>query len=159
MSLIAVHHHTHDCCSDAAPVVDVVSRPVAVEVRDSWLDRVGMGVGLICAVHCLAMPVLIGVLPLVGLTFVAEEPFEWAVVGLVAILAIASALWGYQKHKVLRVLMSFAGALGLMGLGLWNAHNTFWGDGLVILGGLAVAATHLMSARLCRQCTVDACCD
>jgi hypothetical protein len=105
------------------------------------------------------MPVLIGVLPLVGLAFVAEERFEWAVMGLVAVLAIGSALWGYQKHRALRVLMSFAGALGLLALGLLLEHHTSWGHGLVVLGGLAVAATHLMSARLCRQCTDDVCCD
>jgi hypothetical protein len=120
-----------------------------------WLDRLGVGVGLACAVHCLAMPLLVGVLPLLGLAFVAEERFEWAVIGSIVILATASALWGYQKHRALRVVMSFAGAIGILGLGLWIEQSADWGRYVVILGGLGVATAHLLSARLCSRCEDD----
>ena len=124
--------------------------------KDSgWLDRLGAGVGIACAIHCLAMPLLVGVLPLVGLAFVTEERFEFAVIGSIVVLATASALWGYQKHRALRGVMSFVGALGILGLGLWIEQNADWGRFVVILGGLGVAAAHLLSARLCSRCEDD----
>lgn len=40
----------------------------------------------ICAAHCLLTPFLVGVLPLVGLGFVANPLFEWAMVAFAAVV-------------------------------------------------------------------------
>ena len=160
MNQPAPHQHNGHCCADDVPVVEL--SPGALKglkpAKPGWLDRLGAGLGIACAIHCLAMPLLVGVLPLLGLAFVAEERFEWAVVGTVSILALASALWGYQKHRALRVIMSFVGALGILVLGLWLESSTDWGRVVVVLGGIGVAGAHLLSARLCRRCEDDDVC-
>lgn len=37
-----------------------------MRTRRPWLDRVGAVVGMGCALHCLALPLVVGVLPFVG---------------------------------------------------------------------------------------------
>jgi len=160
MNQPAPHQHNGQCCTESVPVVQL--SPGALQElkpdKQGWLDRLGAGLGIACAIHCLAMPLLVGVLPLLGLAFVAEERFEWAVVSTVSILALASALWGYQKHRALRVVMSFVGALGVLVLGLWLDASTDWGHLFVVLGGVGVAGAHLLSARLCQRCEDDDVC-
>lgn len=63
----------------------------------SWLDRVGIGASLLCAVHCLAAPFLLLLLPAAGSVW-SHPAVHWVL----AILVVPLALWvlynGYRKH-------------------------------------------------------------
>ena len=60
------------------------SRLAAVEPTRIDLDKAGATASLACAVHCALMPLVVTLLPLVGLGFLADERTEWALLGLSA---------------------------------------------------------------------------
>lgn len=46
-----------------------------------WLDLTGTAVSWVCLIHCLALPFLIALLPLAGLSFLLDERIEWVIIG------------------------------------------------------------------------------
>ena len=100
------------------------------------------------------MPLVVTLLPLVGLAFLADDRIEWALVGLSAVLGVASLCLGYRQHRSRRALALLAAGLGLLASGRiaegQGAHR--WGVPLVVLGGVGVAASHLLNRRLCQTC-------
>jgi hypothetical protein len=119
---------------------------------NNWVGRVGAGLSIACAIHCLLMPLLVGVLPLVGMGFLADEATEAWIIGAVVVTAVAGGLWGFRLHGSLRVLMTLIGAVGLVMVGQLLGHAHALGEALTIGGMCLVAVGHLVSVRLCRTC-------
>jgi len=120
--------------------------------KSAHLHRFGAGIGIACAIHCLAMPLIVGVLPILGLSFLAEESAETWMVGIAVLVSVAGALWGFHRHRALRIVMTFAGAIGLMLVGRWLGESHPLGLPLTIGGSITIAIAHLWGARLCRSC-------
>ncbi len=116
------------------------------------MSRLGAGLSVACAIHCALTPLLVGVLPLVGLSFLAEERTEQWAVGAVVVFAVGSALWGFHRHRALRAVMAFAGAVGVLLMGRWLGDAHPLGIPLTIMGGVAIAGAHWLSARTCHTC-------
>ena len=55
-----------------------------------WLDRLGMGLALVCAIHCLLTPVLVVCIPLIATSFWSDESFHLWMLALVLPLTTAS---------------------------------------------------------------------
>jgi hypothetical protein len=118
------------------------------------LDRFGAAASLACAAHCAAMPLLIGLLPLVGLSFLAGNRAEWALAGLSIGVGSLSLIPSYaRKHRRRRPLLLFA-----FGAGLIIAVRLLADDGSLLeapiqaLGALLIACAHMINRRLCRSC-------
>jgi hypothetical protein len=118
------------------------------------LDRVGATASLLCAVHCAVLPLVVTLLPLVGLSFLADERVEWMLVGLSAALGITSLCLGYREHRSRRALGVLGIGLALLALGriLEGQHIEPWGVPIVVAGGLTMAGAHLLNRRLCHDC-------
>jgi hypothetical protein len=117
----------------------------------SRLDHAGALVSSVCAIHCLALPLLITVLPWVGVNILLNRSLELLFISGSLFLATASFCWGYRLHREIRLLLALyvftamivAGKAYIGGsLGLW----------LAVLGALGLAAGHLFNRRLCDQC-------
>lgn len=63
------------------------------------LDAVGIGLSVLCAIHCLSVPFLMGVLPLIGLDFVANHEFEWVMMSIIFLFAGWAYYNGYRRHR------------------------------------------------------------
>ncbi|MGH9753672.1 MAG: MerC domain-containing protein [Blastocatellia bacterium] len=84
-------------------------------IAGNLLDRLGVAASLACAAHCAAMPLLIGLLPLVGLGFLAGEQTEWALAGLSIGVGSLNLTPSYaRKHRQRRPLLLFAFGAGLV---------------------------------------------
>jgi MerC mercury resistance protein len=121
---------------------------------ENRLDRLGAVASLACATHCAAMPLLIGLLPLIGLGFLANEHTEWALVGFSLGVGSLSLIPSYaRKHRQWRPLLLFA-----FGAGLIIAVRLLAEDGsrleapAMTLGALLIAFAHMINRRLCRRC-------
>lgn len=118
----------------------------------SKLDTLGACLSFACAVHCLAVPFLITLLPLIGLGFMADHAFE-AVMLVVAVgLATASLCWGTRVHKKSKVLLFLAAAAILFAVGFFafgGLHHWLF----IAFGGTCLAAGHIVNRRLCRTCS------
>lgn len=118
------------------------------------LDKVGATASLLCAVHCALMPLVITLLPLLGLAFLADERIEWALVGFSAAMGVSSLCLGYRVHRSRRALTVLAVGLGLLAAGriAERRYQEPWGVPLVVVGGVGVATSHLLNRRLCHSC-------
>lgn len=110
-----------------------------------------------CALHCIALPVLLvlgGTMPFV---FLGDESFHRRMLWLVVPAALLAFTLGCKRHKDRRVVL--LGAVGIVGMVLAGTVLHDWigetGERLVTLASAALLiAGHLRNFRLCRS---DAC--
>ena len=118
------------------------------------IDRVGATASTACAIHCMITPFVLGLLPLLGMGFLAAPWFEnTAVVGAIS-LAVVSLLHGYLHHRQFHALwlLMIGAALLLCGRFVIGDDHRWIESTLVVLGGLALAGAHLINRRLCKTC-------
>ncbi|QDT11409.1 MerC domain-containing protein [Planctomycetes bacterium K23_9] len=76
-------------------------------------DWIGIVASIGCAVHCAAMPFVIAYLPMLGLSFLADEGFHrWMTLACFAI-ALAAFVPGFRQHR-----RWVPGAIAVIGLSL-----------------------------------------
>ncbi len=145
----------------------------------SLLDSVGGTLSFACALHCVALPFIITLLPLIGLSFLAHSLFELIMIGIALTLATASFCWGVRIHGQWKLLLFIAAAAALFASGMSLLdHSILSGDGhshtstlllgdisalhfssetlhwvLMGIGGLTLALGHFLNDRLCRSCS------
>lgn len=126
------------------------------ETVGKWLDTSGAAASWICAVHCLALPFLIGVLPFAGLSFLLDEMTERIFMTLSVLLAALSLVPAYfREHGKLRSIFLAASGIGL----IWLTHLLFEENltakvVFLVSGAGLLSAAHFLNRRLCRQCSV-----
>lgn len=125
------------------------------------MDKFGTTSSLVCALHCALLPVLISLLPALGLTVFAASGFEWAFVCFATLLGLLSLWLGFQRHKVYRALLFLAPGLLLVWLGVLvpAIHETVIPHAVVMsIGGTLIAVAHLTNMRLNHGHVHDASC-
>ncbi|SHM55981.1 MerC mercury resistance protein [Cyclobacterium lianum] len=91
---------------------------------DSRLDFVGFSASLVCAIHCMALPFLISVLPFLGLGFLANPRIEYTIIVFSFLLAVLAVSHGFKKHhqRLLPLILIASGFIIIL-VGL------IWGHG------------------------------
>jgi hypothetical protein len=122
----------------------------------SRLDRLGAAASLACAAHCATMPLLIGLLPLAGLSFLAEKQTEIMLIGLSIGIGISSLIPSYaRKHRQWRPLLLFTfGAVLILAVKLLAEEGSRLEAPAMVLGALLIACAHMINRRLCRSCAI-----
>jgi hypothetical protein len=146
------------------PFVQPVSVPVApLPVRASprrfaaLVDRVGATASLLCAVHCMLLPFVLALLPLIGLEFLAGHTFERIFVACAAALASASILVAYRRHRHPQALFLVVPGIALLLFGVAidiNAHLVIH-TASVVTGGVLVASAHVTNLVLAHRHTAS----
>jgi hypothetical protein len=116
------------------------------------LDKLGIAISSICAVHCAVAPILITLAPLIGLGFIFEEKFETTIILVSLGLAFLSLVWGFYKdHKKFEPL--FLLLLGACFIYLSRLEAITLPEPLLMtLGGLSIALSHFINMKLCNHC-------
>jgi hypothetical protein len=131
-------------------------------VSSSRAERAATWLSLACAVHCLLMPLAISVMPLLGasgLTHLGERA-ELVMTLLVVASALAGVSWGYRRHRDIRFVYATAVGLAVYLLGHSLGHDqegSWYAIGLAVLGGLTLAGSSFLSARLSHACSHATC--
>ncbi|MCG9128829.1 MerC domain-containing protein [Candidatus Poribacteria bacterium] len=116
-----------------------------------FVDTTGACLSVACAIHCLSMPLLIAVLPLIGLGFLANERAEmYLILGAIG-LAVGSLAWGVRHHRSWRALLILIVALAFITTSRTAVEGTFE---MVFysIGGILLASAHLVNRHLCKTC-------
>lgn len=123
-------------------------------------DFVGIGLSLLCLVHCLALPVLIAFAPAILRGLPGDDVTHRSLavmIGLVGLLAFRS---GYKVHRKRWVLAVFVIGLALvsivaaLGEAVLSAHVE---SAITVCGGLLLVTAHLFNHSFCRSCAVRQC--
>jgi uncharacterized membrane protein len=126
--------------------------------KGGWLDAAGAAVSWMCAVHCLLLPFVLSLAPFIGLGFLANESFEWAIIAVSILIAALSLLPAYfREHRKIRALLFFAVGFGFVMLSkLIFEDNLARQIPVIVFGAAFITAAHLVNRRLCRACSACA---
>ncbi len=124
----------------------------------STLDTSGASASILCALHCALTPMVLTLLPAIGLGILADEGVEIALMSLSAMLGMVSLTLSFRAHRSPKALGILVVGLCLLALGRITEEGNHEPIGipLVVGGGLVVAASHLVNRRLCRSCLAQA---
>lgn len=126
--------------------------------RIAVLDRFSIGFSTLCLLHCLAVPVLVSVVPVFATFALADERFHLALVALVVPTSVIALCLGCRLHKSRRILIcGFAGVFVLVVTAiLGGQHLGEIGETvLTVLGASVVALAHWFNFRACRACDCE----
>jgi hypothetical protein len=141
------HRLAHVRCS---PSMDATPTP-----PNRWwnlADRVGATASFLCAIHCAALPFVLAILPLLGLSFLADHGFERGFVLFASTLALIALVNGYRRHhRSLPLRLALPGlTLLVMGVTFAENYSLMLHAVLVTCGGLLVASAHFVNLRFDR---------
>jgi len=116
-----------------------------------WLDRAGIVLSAICALHCALTPLLVAVAP-----FLFTSEFEFRTKATLMSLAVVALGWGFVVHRSYKPLAWLGAALFAFGAAEWFGHGegASHGEGveiaLTVLASLALIMAHFANVRACR---------
>lgn len=127
----------------------------AVSRLAKW-DIAGMGLSVACGIHCLATPILLSALPLLGVEIMGHNhQFEALMVGLIAVLAGVTYIRGFLMHERLGHFI-----LGFVGLAIFlvvrpaigHSHDHSLEHLATVLGGFAFVLGHYLNWKWSKPC-------
>jgi hypothetical protein len=119
--------------------------------RHSILDRLGATGSLLCAIHCALLPVVIAVLPSLGIATWLGDGFERGFVVFASLLGLFTLVQGYRRHRALRALSLLVPGLAALwfGIGYETLHHDVLVHAVIMtFGGTLVGLAHLANLRL-----------
>ena len=122
----------------------------------NWLDKIGIASTSLCAIHCLMLPFLLPVLPLVGAGFLAQHAFEQVILVLTMILGTIALYSGYRRYhgQLMPFGLLYAGGVIYAGR---HAFGETLEPLIVVAGGLLIVVAHVVNMKLCRTHHCDEC--
>lgn len=123
-------------------------------------DFLGIGLSVLCLIHCLTFPILIAFAPVLLKELPGDDVTHRTlavVIGFVGFLAFRS---GYKVHRRRWLLYVFCLGLLMVSLAavLGEAVLTSYGEsGITICGGLLLVTAHAFNRSFCRSCAVHDC--
>ncbi|MDX1498132.1 MAG: MerC domain-containing protein [Salinisphaeraceae bacterium] len=116
-------------------------------MKQFFLDKAGLFVTCTCFLHCLLLPLLLPILPLVSLQWIADPAFEKAVLMLSIVIAVAAILNGYHRHhrRLHPMLFIVAGIVFYACKDQWGHEYEVWFLGS---GAFLIMLGHAINLRL-----------
>lgn len=113
-------------------------------------DRLGFAASFLCAVHCALLPLVVAVLPALGLGVGGAVDFDQAFVVFATLLGATTLTLGWRRHRAFRAWALLLPGLALVWVGAFTRlHDHTWTHAAVMAaGGLLLAAAHLLNLRL-----------
>ena len=114
-------------------------------------DNLGMAASTICLIHCLLMPFLITMLPIVGWQCLESKHAHHILAAFVFAFAVFAIVPGYLKHRRTSILLSTVFGLSLV-LAATFVCGCILAESLelpmITAGNLILVATHWQNRRL-----------
>lgn len=113
-------------------------------------DRVGFWGAAICALHCALLPLLVALVPSLGLGLIGSADFDQSFTVFAAILGVTALAIGSRRHRAIVPWIALLPGLALLFAGSFTpVHSHGLGHFLLMVGGGAlIAAAHYMNLRL-----------
>lgn len=120
-------------------------------------ERLGLMATTVCAVHCALTPLLVSILPVIGLGALLNPQVEWALVTLALALGAATIVPAYRHHhhRATPLLLFGVGALCLIAAHTVVGHGSVAEVPTAFLGAVALTSAQIVNARLRHTCPCD----
>jgi MerC mercury resistance protein len=122
-------------------------------MRPQRLDALGLGISIVCLVHCLALPLAALLLPALALRLdhATDHQLHWGLLALAAPISTL-ALWrGARCHGTWTWLKLAVGGLSLMLLGVLHVFGARSEVAMTLLGVVLLAIAHVRNITLLWQ--------
>ncbi|MBE7438140.1 MAG: MerC domain-containing protein [Spirochaetales bacterium] len=113
-------------------------------------DILGAFASFLCALHCALFPILLTLLPLLGLHLLLSRSFELGMLLTAGGIAAWSAFRGFRLHGRPLTMLLFACGILLLMLGFFFQHDEPV-HSLSALGGFLLVIAHVQNNRQCRH--------
>ena len=113
-------------------------------------DKVGMSASVACAIHCALLPIVLTLLPIVGLEFLANPALELSMIVLSLGLASIALSSAYKKHRKALPFVILMLGFSFIALGHLIAGMESY---LIPVGGLLIAIAHYINLKLTKTCS------
>jgi hypothetical protein len=105
-----------------------------------------------CLIHCISFPVLVGILPAIGLSFLLTGRTEKIIIWAAISLSASGMCWGYRTHRklgylALTLFLVLSAALYFY-MAMGSRQHLFF----MLLGGVVLATGNVANRKLCAQC-------
>jgi hypothetical protein len=128
-------------------------------LTNEGMDRVGMVLSAVCAVHCLVTPVAVALSP-AAFAYLGHSTIHRALFVLVLAIGLLTFVRCYFSHRDLWPVLLGAVGLTILGLGSFHSHTydltvalnqDLWEHyGQTLLGSLFLIGAHVRNIRSCR---------
>lgn len=127
------------------------------------LDGVAIAMSAACVIHCLCLPLLMVLFPIVGATALANESFHILLLALIIPTSGLAVYLGCREHGDGAVIWLGCAGIGVLAGAAWMGIATLGVAGEKLLttsGGILLAAGHVLNFRRCRtrRCEEEAAC-
>jgi hypothetical protein len=111
----------------------------------NW-DAVGIGASVICALHCIALPLFFSSLPLLGIELLENELLEGLIILISFLVGSFSLVQGYRKHNRAKVVL-WLFVIGLLFVIISSyLEMGFWIESLFkFMGALGIVFAHYLN--------------
>jgi carbon starvation protein CstA len=121
-----------------------------------FTDNFAIILSILCAIHCLLLPLLLVALPSIGALQLQNEAFHFWMLATVIPISIYALTIGCKKHQRYRLLSWGISGLILMLMAVFFGHDIAGESGektLTLLGAILVVVAHWGNFRRCQQHT------
>ena len=117
-------------------------------------DKAAISLSVLCAIHCLALPLAVVFLPsAIALSLGDELIHQWMLAAVIPISAFA-LLMGCRKHQRYRLVIMGGVGLSVMVTAALAGHDLLGETGeklLTVVGACVIALGHVWNYRLCQH--------
>lgn len=124
------------------------------------MDKVAIGLSVLCAIHCLLLPVILITLPTMSATLIGDEQFHFLLLFVIVPVSFFALIMGCKKHQNFQVVMCGLFGLSILGIAQILGCEIFGELGeksLTMCGTLFIVFSHIQNFRLCRQQRCENC--
>lgn len=117
-------------------------------------DKLAIGLSWLCVMHCLALPIILILLPSLTVLGLEDESFHFWMLVAVLPTSLYALFIGCKQHQQHRLLAVGLGGLLVLLLAFFFGHDWLgeYGEkGLTVVGAMMVAYSHRRNYRLCQQ--------
>jgi hypothetical protein len=115
------------------------------------LDRIGITATTLCGLHCLLLPILLPVLPLMHLSFLADHTWEHIFLLLTAVLGTIALFSGFKKYHR-RIYPFYLLYIGVILYWIKHDFPAAYSIYFIVGGTSLIVAAHFINLKLCGSC-------
>ena len=119
------------------------------------MDNIAIGFSVVCALHCLLLPIAVIFLPAISATFLGSEDFHKTLLYFVIPSSIIALSLGCKMHGKYNVYLYGVFGIGTLLIASIFGHDYFGENGEIILtliGAGIISLGHLKNQKLCAEC-------